>query len=769
MEMQPQAIPFAKKDLDWAIKNTEYFIGMSIFGTTNQVYNNKLEMQKAYEAYDGDLNMEEYRDILEPLGINTPKNIGPEQHVRNFPIIKPTIDLLYGEYAKKPKNVTVIALDSDVETMRLTEMNNALSSATQQMAINELNSKGIDTNKPSIETQTLQQITDSYSRVNWKDKRAITGQGALNYILRENEVPRKFKKGFLDFLIAGLVCTLKEANGNEIDYMTLDPRDVDYDKNAYNDFIEDGGWAIVRYRATVSQIIDVFYKDMENADEINDLFKNTTMSYADSAFTSFTDKDRYLLNPNEVEVVRVFWKSMKMIGYVTYIDEFGKKQIKEVDESYKIDKTISEDGLPLESVEWIWVNEVWESTRIAGKIYKRIKPFDIQRTSIDNPSKCKLPINGRNYYARNARQLSLVSLGIPFQIIYNIYKSRQEDLIRKNKGRIAKLNLKAKPKDWSFEEWLFYATELGFMVEDGNEQNVSGQQGVLDLEFSQSLSVIGELLRSVKEEWDELSGISKQRKGQTMASETNGANERAVNQSALNTEIYNDLYEDFELREYNGLLDTSKVTWIEGKKAWFYLPEYGQQFLDVDGIQHSETNYGIFASNSSKDQGKFKYIQSLGERMLQQGVPASAVIDMIDSENMSKIKELIKNAEALQQQQKAQQTQQEQQQEAAIEKAKIDMIEEGLNRTDYNKEQDRVKDIRVAEIQALGRAQDPVDIIDQSKLALEDKKLDLKEKELSQKQLADDESANIDREKIQSNENIEQMKIKAGAYKPSSK
>jgi len=189
----------------------------------------------------------------------------------------------------------------------------------------------------------------------------------------------------------------------------------------------------------------------------------------------------------------------------------------------------------------------------------------------------------------------------------------------------------------------------------------------------------------------------------------------------------------------------------------------------VDGIQHSETNYGIFASNSSKDQGKFKYIQSLGERMLQQGVPASAVIDMIDSENMSKIKELIKNAEALQQQQKAQQTQQEQQQEAAIEKAKIDMIEEGLNRTDYNKEQDRVKDIRVAEIQALGRAQDPVDIIDQSKLALEDKKLDLKEKELSQKQLADDESANIDREKIQSNENIEQMKIKAGAYKPSSK
>jgi len=474
MEMQPQAIPFAKKDLDWAIKNIDYFIGMSIFGTTNQVYNNKLEMQKAYEAYDGDLNMEEYRDILEPLGINTPKNIGPELKVRNFPIIKPTIDLIYDTYVLKPKNATVLAIDADVETMRLSEMNDALTSATQQMAINDLNSRGIDTGKPSIQTQTLQQITDSFSRTNWKDKRANTGQSALNYILKSNEVHRKFKKGFLDFLIAGVVSTLKEANGNELDYMTLDPRDVDYDKNAYNDFIEDGGWALVRYRSTVSQIIDVFYKDMEDADEINNLFKNTTMSYADSAFTSFTDKDRYLLNPNEVEVVRVFWKSMKKLGFVTYIDEFGKKQTKEVDESYKIDKTIGEDGLPVESVEWTWVNEVWEGTRIAGKIYKRIKPFDVQRTSLDNPSKCKLPINGRNYYARNARQLSLGSFGIPFQIIYNIYKSRQEDLVKKNKGKIVKLNLNAKPKDWSFEEWLFYAQELGFMVEETDMGNVSG-------------------------------------------------------------------------------------------------------------------------------------------------------------------------------------------------------------------------------------------------------------------------------------------------------
>ena len=48
-------------------------------------------------------------------------------------------------------------------------------------------------------------------------------------------------------------------------------------------------------------------------------------------------------------------------------------------------------------LEFKWVNEVWEGTRIDGRIYVNINPILNQRLSLENPSKCKLPINGRRY------------------------------------------------------------------------------------------------------------------------------------------------------------------------------------------------------------------------------------------------------------------------------------------------------------------------------------------------------------------------------------
>src|ERR1019366_2377727 len=100
-----------------------------------------------------------------------------------------------------------------------------------------------------------------------------------------------------------------------------------------------------------------------------------------------------------------------------------------------------------EAIEWIWVNEVWEGTKLGKDVYCRCRPILCQRTSIDNPSHCKLPMNGRNYYSRNYRPMSLVMLGLPYQVTYNIYKSRLEEAISKMKGKIASLDLNAKPKD----------------------------------------------------------------------------------------------------------------------------------------------------------------------------------------------------------------------------------------------------------------------------------------------------------------------------------
>ena len=130
-----------------------------------------------------------------------------------------------------------------------------------------------------------------------------------------------------------------------------------------------------------------------------------------------------------MEVVTVYRKSRKRIAQFTdqqtgVIEEF------EVDEGYRMPAEIKEMG---GKVKYEWVNEVWEGTKIDGRFYVKLSPIPNQRTSIDNPSRCKLPINGFKYSDINSSNVSLVSLGIPYQINYNIFKYRMELAIARSR------------------------------------------------------------------------------------------------------------------------------------------------------------------------------------------------------------------------------------------------------------------------------------------------------------------------------------------------
>ena len=58
-----------------------------------------------------------------------------------------------------------------------------------------------------------------------------------------------------------------------------------------------------------------------------------------------------------------------------------------------------------------------------------------------------------------------------------------------------------------------------------------------------------------------------------------------------------------------------------------------------------ETEYGIFVSDSGRDQDKLEQAKALSQSMIQNGTPASAVMDLFDTENYAGIKDKIKRAE----------------------------------------------------------------------------------------------------------------------------
>ena len=104
-----------------------------------------------------------------------------------------------------------------------------------------------------------------------------------------------------------------------------------------------------------------------------------------------TGADDNIARNRLIEVVTVYWKSRKRIGFVEYIDEnTGMMEMMQVDEGFRMPADMKERGA---KIKYEWVNEVWQGTKIDGRFYVKISPISNQRTSLDNPSICKLPIN----------------------------------------------------------------------------------------------------------------------------------------------------------------------------------------------------------------------------------------------------------------------------------------------------------------------------------------------------------------------------------------
>ncbi len=727
-----QKLSIKKKDKKWREACVEAYIDLSTAG-----YSERRDWLKSlYDYYNGVIDDADYRYVLKPYG-KTRDNFPSK--MRNYPIIKPIIDLLLGEKSKRPLNYTVTVQNADAVTQKEKAKQELIVKNLQQQFVNVLNEQGIETGSPSEEVQAPAEIAAMFDKT-YVDNRALKGQQSLNFIMQDQEIYDKFQKAWFHYLISGEVYTWRGVRNNEPFYDILNPLDIDYDKDPDLDFVEDGDWALVRKYVHASTIID-YYRDYLNDEEILSLEEPENASMDSYLTVSSRADDREMYRERLIEVVSVYWKSRKRIGFLSYIDpETGTLEEMQVDETYRMPKEMKDTG---SKVEYEWVNEVWEGTRIDGRLYVNMQPVENQRTSMDNPSKCKLPINGRKYSDLNAKNISLVSLGIPYQLNYNIYKYRLELSIAKSKDIIAQFDINMIPKKWDLDKFMYYVEGTGIAWVDYNKEGIQlspQHQSVLDMSIKTIAQYI-QLLESIMLEWEKVSGVNRQRQGQVGAYEGKATSQQAIVQSSHITE---DLFRKFarlEQRDMQALLDYSKEAWIAGKKGMYVMSDGTTEFFDVDAMDHLEAEYGIFVSDSGKDQDKLDTLKQLSQSMVQNGVPASTIAEMVDADSFTEIKHKIRDAEKAQQQ--LAQAQQESQAQQAQQDAQLKAQE--LENENMNKEADRNVKIQVAKIAAESRL-----MSDRFNLDKEMKNASFKEKDLSIKQRANE-------EKIRSNTAKEQL------------
>jgi hypothetical protein len=384
--------------------------------------------------------------------------------------------------------------------------------------------------------------------------------------------------------------------------------------------------------------------------------------------------------------------------------------------------------------------------------------------SLDNPSKCKLPINGRRYSDTNSKNISLVKLGIPYQLNYNIYKYRLELAIARSKDIIAQFDINMIPKKWDMDKFMYYVEGTGIAWVDYNKEGIQlnpQHQSVMDMSIKTIDQYIS-LLDSILVEWEKISGVSRQRQGEIGAYEGKASSQQAILQSSHITEDLFRKFERMEQRDFQALLDYSKEAWLTGKKGMFVMPDGTTDFLDVNSMQHMETNYGIFVSDAGKDQEKLQNIKGLTQAMMQNGAKPGDIAEMLDSDSFTEIKKNLKLADkANAELEKAQQEAQQQMQQQQLEAQQMQTEAENLER-----EKDRQKDIEIALISAESKQDVEGNAFNLEKMIqefeLKKSELALKEQELELKMRENIDSNAIKREDIESKKEI----AKQNANKP---
>jgi hypothetical protein len=198
------------------------------------------------------------------------------------------------------------------------------------------------------------------------------------------------------------------------------------------------------------------------------------------------------------------------------------------------------------------------------------------------------------------------------------------------------------------------------------------------------------------EEWEKLSGVNRQRQGQVGQYEGKASSQQSIVQSSHITEDIFRKFARMEQRDLQALLDYSKEAWLTGKKAMYVMPDGTMDYLSAEPVTHAEANYGIFISASGAELEKLQKVEGLAQSMIQNGVPASTVADMIDTQSFTQLKDKIKNAEEAMQE-LAQQQQQAQQQ---MEEAKLQGEQMKMENENVQNDKDRENKLEIAELNA---------------------------------------------------------------------
>ena len=807
-----------KMDESW-IKNTmDYF--------SNKAYaeyvKNRDTFVKNYDLMKGILRMEDFYQEPEVRSFTDvlTSDLELPAYVKMYSIITTPVNELVGEISKRPDTFRVKAFDDDSQAEELQFKTDTLQqyviSQVQQQITQKAALKGEEIEPEQLQQMTMEQVKDEL------DSYTSVAEKWANHILTcqkaEFNIKEKSEDAFRDMLISArefyhiyednskLGFNIEVANPKNTWFLTTPDRKFISDptgraQGAYaagtvqvmelSEIIESipdlTKEEIDHLRSSLQDygLINVRESNLGNPDAIpgqdsvmydtfDPLVLQTRMIIESEMKENNDGLKDFLGLTNNVSsfgykyvVVRSYWISKRKIGKLIYIDDMGNEQSLIVDESYKSGTIPTQ-----QSLEWGWVNEWYQGTKIGPDIY-HIKPFKLLNYC---------PIIGTTYEVKNTEAKSLVDLMKPFQVIYNVCMNQLYKLLEKEVGKVQLMSLRhiPIPKDGDAQDaldiWEMEARNRGVVFIDDSPENLKSpssfnQFTALDLTRTQEIQSRYTLAQQMKMECWELIGMSKQRMGSIAASESATGTNTAMQQSYSQTEPLFVAHEYVMGQLYQAIIDAA--LYVESSKpqsTLSYITSEGQSaFVQVNGSDLKFRDLKVFLTNRPEDTQMFNELRQLSQAIIQNGGTLYDVVELYSSKSQRELKKTFKDLRDRQVAQQEQQMQlQQQQQQAQQEQAQAtlqqaaQMAQEQQANENYQKELDRLSKEKIAIIQATGfgnvasedvNANAVPDVLEVSKLNAEQNKAakdyGLKMADIQAKNKQASDKMSIEKEKLQ--------------------
>lgn len=683
-----------------------------IVNNYNTDYGRKLSN---YRLYNNQLDQKDFERECNPLGLE----IGQFQDaIQPYNKTYNKIQVLLSDEANRPFNYRTVLVNAEGIRSKLkyrdAMLRNYIYSQLQATikSVSELYSP--DLLEGISEDILPPEETQKFMKYSYRERREILGEKTLQYLQKQLDIKDIKNDAFKHGLISGEEIVYVGVSNGDPFIAPVNSLGAFYHKSAEVKWIQKSLYAGCSMYMNPGEVLDRYGRYMSETDSnkidessptniaMRDYTMAGTMKYGhqnpDPMMQNMFSNDygSYGKSHNEdILVQHVEWVSQKKIGFLTFINDYEDEEMMMVSEDFIVpdeaEKVTEYKEFKRKMTSYVWtaeekqfkltwdyVPEVWTGTKIGQDIYVMIGPKEEQFRPKDNPYEVSLGYHGVVYNAMNASPVSLMDRMKPFQYLYFIVMHKLKKLIAQDQGKVFPFDISMVDPKVGIEKTLYYLKEMNIDIfnplanADQPGQNQRGKvSGSIDMSNMQYILNYVNVLSAIDAQISEVAGVSRQREGQTAATEAVTNAQANIQMSALITEIYFKLHNKLWEKCLASLLQVTKTAW-KGRKIvkQFVLDDNSLATLELNEDDLSDCDLGIFVTDSGREHEMFQSLKGISDGLLNTNrATFSDLITLYEATSSAELKAAIEASEEKFQQQQSQQQQAEIQANAQAQQA----------------------------------------------------------------------------------------------------